>query len=319
MAQQQAQPAGGLNWSPANDLEAAMYRALADNDPASSLRLLASAVLILPVPPASAGEQERGRWLATTVDGRRCLPGFTSPEAMHAGGFPASEYRTMRLRDLAAIWPAPDCMLFLDPLTPLQCPIAAADLIRLGSAQVVDILHHPEGTETPAVGAVMQKFLSARQGLALLQRNDGIVSGYTVAYHEIAHLDTLEALLKALNLPDLNPDIPADAVSICALRWLAVGQHLYRIPYGGTNAAEMAALDGWVIEEPPFHGTGFLDGAVPAVQLYRVDGLHLTHGAELVEISNGRADAVIATYDCDQATWMWDPDFFESLPAEQDE
>ena len=277
-------------------------------------RLISSACLLLPVSTAAAEGREPVSWFRTTDDQRSYLPVFTSPEALLIGmKAEIAHYRDTHFRDLAAAWPDLNYLMLLDPLTPLQWPIAGPDLIRLASAPVVDILDHPGTDESPAAATVVYKFLSVGQSIDMLRRNEARVSGYVIAYEQITHLDSFDSLMKGLGLDRLNPGIDSNAVSICAMRWPVVGKQLYRIPYGGTSVEAMAAARGWVVEGQPFHGTGFVDGALPAVQLYWVQALRMPHGAELVEISEGHRDELIASYDADRQTWTWDSSFFGSI------
>jgi hypothetical protein len=304
-------------WVPANDLETRMAKALRDGDMVAFVALLTSATLVLPITESAAQGHEPASWAVVEVDGQRCLPVFTSPEIMLAGTQRSEGYgRRTAFRDLVAAWPDPSCVMVLNPSTPLQRTILPEDLILMASRPITDVLEHPGDGTTPAIGTVVQKFLSIGQALDLLERNDPLVSGYVVRLDEIAHLNTLDALMIGLCLPTLNPDITPDSAAVCALRWLAAGAALYPIPCAGPAAEHLAPADGWVMDDRPGRVAGFVEGAEPAVQLYKVQALRLPDRAELVQMTANDLDLRAAWYDADQQTWMLDPSFIARARAE---
>lgn len=307
-------------WTPANELESELDRALRAGDTTAFLRQLVSAEVVLPVTDAAGTEQEPVSWWVAAVDGGPCVPVFTSPEALvRATNGGARYHRVTTFRDLVAAWPDMRFPMLLNPLTPLVSRIAAADLIRVVSRPVADSLGHPGDESEPVASTVLRKFLSPQQAVKLLTSNQSLVSGYVLAEDEIERFDSVPALVTGLRLPQLNPDIDADTTTICALRWLAVGAALYRIPFGGPDTEQMAAARGWVVGEQPFRGTGFLDGVEPAVQLYQVHALRLPHGAELVRLSTDgpEIESRAAYYDADHRSWLWDPDFLPDSLGER--
>ncbi|GLY65841.1 SseB family protein [Amycolatopsis taiwanensis] len=311
---------GQASWTPANELEIGLDRALRTDDTAAFLRLLLSAEVVLPVTDAAGTGQEPVSWWYATVGEGPCLPVFTSPEALFTGTNGEVRYhRVTALRDLIAAWPDMRCPMLLDPLTPLVSRIAAADLIRMASRLVGDALEHPGDASEPVAATVLRKFLSLRQAVDMLTANESLVSGYVLAEDEIAHFDTVSLLVKGLRLSRLNPNIAEDSTTVYALRWLAVGAALYRIPFGGPDVEQMTAARGWAVDEPHFRGTGFLDDVEPAVQLYQVHGLRLPHGSELVQLTTDgpEVESRAAYYDADRRSWLWDPDFLPDSLGER--
>jgi hypothetical protein len=88
------------------------------------------------------------------------------------------------------------------------------------------------------------------------------------------------------------------------LRWPAHRPSLYRIPYGGQNEAAMRAMEGWVIERPPFRGNGFAPSdSGDVIAEFKVDSARLPHGAQLWRIGADGQEKLIALLDVDAPTW----------------
>jgi hypothetical protein len=121
---------------------------------------------------------------------------------------------------------------------------------------------------------------------------------------ELAHLNTPAQLHDALGLNFPGSPFQRDAEEIYVLRWPAYRPSLYRIPYGGQNEAAMRAMEGWVIERPPFRGNGFAPGeSSDVVAEFKVDSARLPHGAQLVRISADGTEQTVAVLDTDALTW----------------
>jgi hypothetical protein len=278
-------------WAPANNLEAGLVGAIEAGDPGEFLRRLAAAELLLPVDESVVPDGEPVVLPAVEVNGEWCVPLFTSPEAMLAGtGGQVRDCTVAPLRDLLAGWPDLDCGLLLNPLTPLQQRFTAADLLTVAGWPVGD-------------GEVFQKFLSVREALSLLQGGQNLISGYAMRFAETKHFTGYDSLVAGLRLTELVPGVTAGTSIVFAVRWVAVGTALYRVPYDGELAS----------------ATGFLAGVRPAVRLYQVQAVRLPHGSELVQISADDLDRLVATYDTDRGGWVWHPGFIEALEQEAEE
>src|SRR5262245_66641516 len=88
------------------------------------------------------------------------------------------------------------------------------------------------------------------------------------------------------------------------LRWTAYRGNLYRIPYGGQHEAGMRAMQGWVIERPPFRGNGFAPGDTDVVAEFKVDSIRLPHGAEIWRLTKDGTETLVATFDADTTKWL---------------
>jgi SseB protein N-terminal domain len=265
--------ADGPAWAPTNDIESGMFAALRRGDTDKFLRLLISAELVLPVTEEAA---DRGPvpWSLTVLDDTTCVPAFTSPAALAVGTRQqARHYRTVSFRSLVASWPDPSYPMLLNPFTPLQSQLGAADLVALA------------GTP-PDSGTVLQQVMSSQAAWRLLDANDGTVSGYAVRLADVAHLDTLDALRAGLPLPRFDPEIGPDPHAVYLLRWL--------VP-GGRAAAS----------------TGVVAGT--DIPLFSVTRTPLPHDAELLQLTAGEPAARLAYYDVDERSWLCDPDLIATL------
>lgn len=151
----------------------------------------------------------------------------------------------------------------------------------------------------------MQKAIAPSQLGYYLERGYDRVSGFVHRATELAHLTTPAQLYRALGLH--HPESPFDpgADEIYVLRWPAYRPSLYRIPYGGQNEAAMRAMEGWVIERPPFRGNGFAPGESSDVLAeFKVDSVRLPHGAQLLRLGADGTERLVAVLDADTLSWQ---------------
>ena len=88
------------------------------------------------------------------------------------------------------------------------------------------------------------------------------------------------------------------------LRWPAYRPSLYRIPYGGQSEQALRAMDGWVIERPPFRGNGFAPGeGRDVIAEFKVDSVRLPHGAQLWRMDADGNERMVAIFDSDAPVW----------------
>jgi SseB protein N-terminal domain len=309
-----AQPAP---WAPANDLEASLVRAVIAGHTADFVRLLVSSDLVLPVRATGPELPRPMPWWAVRLGDVTCIPVFTSFEALDVGTTGKMRPGAVAtFRDLVAAWPDMRCDMLLNPLTPLQCQLAAADLVRLAARPVVDVLRHPGSDAGPAMGTVLQKFLSAREAVLLLQGGGPTVSGYALRYDETNRFNSVAELVSGLRLTELNPSINGRTTRLFALRWLAVGAPLYPIAFGRVDPEQTVPVGGLIVDGLPASGTGFVAGVEPATQIFQIHVVQLPHHSELIQITDEDLDILIASYDADQQVWAWDPDFITRLERE---
>jgi hypothetical protein len=79
----------------------------------------------------------------------------------------------------------------------------------------------------------------------------------------------------------------------------------------------MRAMQGWVIERPPFRGNGFAPGeSSDVIAEFKVDSARLPHGAQMWRLNRG-GETLVALLDADGPRWV--PVDGGAADAEQDE
>ncbi|WP_113700412.1 SseB family protein [Nonomuraea lactucae] len=282
-------------WEPVSPFEEDLRDAFAAGDLARCLGLLRAADFALPISEAAAAGRERPAWATVADGGRTWVAAFTSVEAMRAVAG-AGTYRVSSLVELAAGWPDPRWGLVVNPGLPVRLALESGTVARLAVPSMAQDLVIEPGSGLP----VVQKLLRPRDLHALLGDGEARVSGYCHHALDVAHIATPGVLAAALG----QPEAVAAGGSVNILRWRAAGPALYRTPYGGLDEEGMAAVAGWVIEEPPFVGLGLVPNVDQVIREYKVDGVVLTHGAEIVELTTGGAERRRAVYDGDTGRWL---------------
>ncbi|MFG3440848.1 SseB family protein [Nonomuraea sp. NPDC047897] len=280
-------------WKPVSPFEEQLHAAVTAGEPARGLALLRDADFALPVTEAAAAGREQPVWATMDSGGRTWVAAFTSVEAMRAiTGF--ATYRVSSLVELASVWPNPHWGLAVNPGLPIGFPLESGTLARLAVPTMAQDLVLDPASGLP----VVQKLLGPADLHALLGDGENRVSGYCHHALDVAHIATPTLLARALGQPEMvTPD-----GSVNILRWRAAGPALYRTPYGALDEEGMAAVAGWVVEEPPFVGLGLVPSQV--IREYKVDGVLLTHGAQIVELTVEGAEMRRAVHDGDTGRWF---------------
>lgn len=162
------------------------------------------------------------------------------------------------------------------------------------------------GQPDPSHGpVVMQKTVHPAHLGWYLDNHGDRVSGYVHRMADLRGLDTPYKLVDALGLGGSGGLFDPVPDQVYVLRWPVVGAALYRVPFGGpTEQAMLAMPDGWVVEDPPFVGTGFAPNPARAIPEFKVDSIPLPHGAELHQISATRRQRPCAVFDADWRRWV---------------
>jgi hypothetical protein len=101
-----------------------------------------------------------------------------------------------------------------------------------------------------------------------------------------------------------SPFKPSDD-EVYVLRWTAYRPNLYRIPYGGRDEAGMRAMQGWMIERPPFRGNGFAPSeSSDVIAEFKVDSARLPHGAQMWRMTREGQETLVALLDADGPRWL---------------
>ncbi|MFC6083141.1 SseB family protein [Sphaerisporangium aureirubrum] len=281
-------------------LEERLRMAWADEDVAGCLALLRVAQFGLPITERAASGDEPPAW-PTVANGERVwVVAFTSAEAMRESiGEVTPYHRVVSLPELAAGWPDPRWGLAINPGLPAGFFLEAGTVARLAAPSLAQDRDALPGAGPP----VLQKLLRPVDLHAHLAGGESRVSGYCHHAMDVAHIATPAVLADALGRGG-EEGVRTAQGSVHLLRWRAAGLNLYRVPYGGVDEESMAAVAGWVIEEPPFPGLGFAPNGDQVIREYRVDGAGLPHGAEIWELTADGEEHRRAVYDGDLDRWL---------------
>jgi SseB protein N-terminal domain len=282
---------------PASAFDDHLAKAHAAGDLAGCLGLLRAADFALPLSEAAATGAEHAAWPVMTVDERTWLMAYTSAEALDtATGRRGHRFRVVSLAELCAGWPDPGWGLAVNPGLEVSFFLEPGTVARLG----VPTLTQDHAAEPESGPPIVQKPLHPNEIDALLAAEEPTVSGYCHHALDVAHIATPTVLADAL----AHDDVISAAGAVNILRWPAIGLALYRTPYGGVDEAARAAVEGWVIEEPPFIGMGLVPNGDQTIREYKVDGIGLPHGAEIVELGADGMERRRAVYDGDLGRWL---------------
>jgi hypothetical protein len=329
------EPSEATGFVPANETEAKLLSAVESNNTDAYLSTLLLARVILPVPismpPGSRPRDKYFPWQIEEVDGERRISVFTSAERLADYGQDrfGSDMSTMSVSfiELIEAWPSPRIQFAINPETPVGTTLPGSQVVALASWAAEVGLRHDSPSEVaprkpgttasagvagaPTVGAenavLMQRAVPPAQLPFYLERGYDRVSGFVNRASEVAHLKTPQALYRALGLVYPGSPFSEDDAEVHVLRWVAHRPDLYRLPYGGQNEAAMRAMQGWVIERPPFRGNGFAPGDTDVVAEFKVDSVRLPHGAQMWRLTREGTEELVATFDADKGRWVRTP------------
>ena len=287
---------------PAVTLEQQLAALSAAGDQVTCLQLLRGAEFALPITEAAAEGRELPAWTTAPGPDRTWLLAYTSVEAMTGASRGAvTRARVLGFAELAAGWPDPRWGLAVDAGRPTPFFLESGTVARLAAPTLVeDRLREPD-----ALPPLVQQPLTADELLELISTAGSRVSGYVHNLHDAAHLSTPAALLDAVGLVDRTDELLAPDGTLLVLRWPVLEPELYRTPLGGTDEERRDAVHGWVVEEEPFTGTGFVPHPDSVVREYRVHGVLLPHGAEVWELAPDGGERRRARWDADAGRWLW--------------
>ncbi|WP_141719424.1 SseB family protein [Micromonospora peucetia] len=318
--------AGPAGFQPANEVEENLLDAAGAGSTDTFLSTLLLARVLLPVAAESAPGSRPGEpgfvWRTEELDGETFVVVHTSPERLADHTDATVETIEVRFVQLIRRWPD-ECWSFaVNPGTPVGAKLPGEQIVGLANWAAEVGLGDDAETELPAAEepvsrprydppapdparpTVMQKAVAPSQLAYYLERGYDRVSGFVHRAGELAHLTSPAELHDALGLGYPDSPFARDAGDIYVLRWPAHRPSLYRIPYGGQNEAAMRAMEGWVIERPPFRGNGFAPGeSSDVVAEFKVDSARLPHGAQLWRIGADGTERVVAILDTDALRW----------------
>ncbi|MEI4270335.1 SseB family protein [Klenkia sp. LSe6-5] len=279
---------------------AALEAAAAAGDTAGCLALLRTAELALPLTAAAHAGTEDPAWPTADAEGRTWVLAYTSVARMQQlTGGQATHCRAVSFAELAAGWPDTRWGLAVDPGAEHPFFLESGTVARLAAPTLVQDAQ----AEPDRLPPVVQQVLSPADVAGRLAADEGRVSGYVHHARDTAHLGAPTAVVEAVGRGHETDELLSATGSVTLLRWAVVGRELYRTPLGGTDPERRDAVAGWVVEEPPFTGTGF---AAPdsLVREYRVHGLLLPHGAQMFELEPDGTERRRAVWDGLRETWV---------------
>ncbi|MDR6323907.1 SseB family protein [Actinoplanes couchii] len=311
---------------PSNETERELQDAADTGNTDVFLSTLLLAKVLVPVAghsrPGSAPGESGFAFLPEEVDGERFLIVFTSKDRLFEHFGEPTRTVEARFYELIRNWPDPSWSFAVNPGTPVGAKYPGAQIIALANwateaglgadpaeTVVTELAVAPVPAPQPASdeaqqATVMQKTISAEQVDYYLDRGYDRVAGFVHRASEVEHLRTPAELFGALGLFYEASPFQPDAKEAFVLRWPAYRPSLYRIPYGGQNEQALRAMDGWVIERPPFRGNGFAAGeGKDVIAEFKVDSVRLPHGAQLWRTDADGNERMLAIFDADGPMW----------------
>ncbi|HEV8569661.1 MAG TPA: SseB family protein [Actinoplanes sp.] len=308
---------------PANDVERDLYDAADAHSTDRFLSTLLLATVLLPVAddsrPGSVPGEPGFEFRTEEIDGERFLVVFTSRDRLTEHN--ASPIRTVGVRfyELIRNWPDPAWSFAVNPGSPVGAKYPGPQVIALASwatdaglgadpvdsdEQAAPVPPPQKVTDSAQHATAMQKTVPAEQVDFYLERGYDRAAGFVHRANEVDHLRTPAELFAALGLVHDGSPFQADAKEAYVLRWPAYRPSLYRIPYGGQSEQALRAMDGWVIERPPFRGNGFAPGeGRDVIAEFKVDSVRLPHGAQLWRMDADGSERMVAIFDADGPSW----------------
>lgn len=307
-------------YPPANDTERELLEAARNGSSDRVLSTLLLAKVLIPGYTADASQ-----WPIEEISGGRYLVAFTSKERLAARSEAEQpEPPTLRFTSVIARWPSDDIGFALNPGTPMGKLLGGSEVRGLARSAaefgLIDDADESESTQlvappqpaarpahtSPPAGQpqLMQRTISAAQVSMYLERGYDRVCGFVHRASELSHLSKPIELYRALGL--LYPGSPfrADDADVYVLRWPAHPLGLYRIPFGGQSEEAMHAMQGWMIERPPFRGNGFAPSeSSDVVAEFKIDSTRLPHGTQLWRLNSEGIETLIALFDADGTRW----------------
>jgi hypothetical protein len=316
----------GTDFVPANDVERELQDAADTGNTDVFLSTLLLAQVLVPVAshsrPGSAPGESGFAFLPEEVEGERYLIVFTSKDRLSEHFGEPTRTVGVRFYELIRNWPDPAWSFAVNPGTPVGAKYPGAQIIALANwateaglgaepveapvteAQPVPVPAPQPASDEAQQATVMQKTIAAEQVDYYLDRGYDRVAGFVHRASEVEHLRTPGELFGALGLYYDSSPFQPDAKEAFVLRWPAYRPSLYRIPYGGQNEQALRAMDGWVIERPPFRGNGFAPGeGRDVIAEFKVDSVRLPHGAQLWTIDVDGNERMMAIFDADGPQW----------------
>ncbi|MES9603448.1 SseB family protein [Actinomadura sp. NPDC000929] len=314
-------------FEPGNRIDQELYEAASGGDSDAFLRVLLNANVLVPIPDDAPLEvtpvQREFRWDAALRDAVS-VQVFTSMVRLREV-LPQSRFVYADFRELIGAWPREDWAMVLNPGTHIGASLHGDQVrslsewaVRVGLVQARPEVPLPPPRREPvpqaptdpedrvSSPAIMQKVVPHSHVSWYLEQGYDRVGGFVHSTNDVAELQTPSQLYEALGLLFPDSSFSLDDEGVYVIRWPAYCPDLYRVPFGGRDEEEMASWgeSGWVIERPPFTGSGFAPGSAGSIREYKVTSVRLPYGAEMYYIGRDRSERFIAMYDPDRLAWL---------------
>lgn len=314
-------------FEPGNRIDQELYEAASGGDSDAFLRVLLNANVLVPIPDDAPLEvtpvQREFRWDAALRDAVS-VQVFTSMVRLREV-LPQSRFVYADFRELIGAWPREDWAMVLNPGTHIGASLHGDQVrslsewaVRVGLVQARPEVPLPPPRREPvpqapsdpedrvSSPAIMQKVVPHSHVSWYLEQGYDRVGGFVHSTNDVAELQTPAQLYEALGLLFSDSSFAPDDEGVYVIRWPAYCPDLYRVPFGGRDEEEMAAWgeSGWVVERPPFTGSGFAPGSAGSIREYKVTSVRLPYGAEMYYIGRDRSERFIAMYDPDRLAWL---------------
>ncbi len=314
-------------FEPGNRIDQELYEAASAGDSDAFLRVLLNANVLVPIPDDAPLEmtpvQREFRWDAALRDAVS-VQVFTSLVRLREV-LPKSRFVYADFRELIGAWPREDWAMVLNPGTHIGASLHG-DQVRSLSEWAVRVGLVPARPEVPlppprreavpqpaadpedrvTSPTIMQKVVPHGHVSWYLEQGYDRVGGFVHSTNDVAELQTPVQLYEALGLLYADSPFSLDDEGVYVIRWPAYCPDLYRVPFGGRDAEEMASWGeaGWVVERPPFLGSGFAPGSAGSIREYKAASVRLPYGAEMYYLARDRSERFIAMYDPDRLAWL---------------
>ncbi|MGP4029658.1 SseB family protein [Actinomadura sp. 3N407] len=314
-------------FEPGNRIDQELHEATLSGDSDAFLRVLLNANVLVPIPDDAALEvtpvQREFRWDAA-LRTESSVQVFTSLVRLREV-LPESRFVYADFRELIGAWPREDWTMLLNPGTRIGASLRGDQVqalsewaVRVGLVQARPEVPLPPPRPEPAPQmppdlddrvsspSIMQKVVPHGHVAWYLEQGYDRVGGFVHSTGDVAELQTPVQLYEALGLLYEGSSFSSGDEGVYVIRWPAYCPDLYRIPFGGRDEEERATWGeaGWVIERPPFTGSGFAPGSAGSIREYKVDSVRLPYGAEMYYLGRDRSERFVAMYDPDRLAWL---------------
>ena len=300
-------------FAPANETESNLLAAAEENNTDAFLSTLLLARVIVPVPTWHARRRAAARPELPVADRRRATGSASSPCSPRRSGWPSTATRgsgrtsasvSMRFVQLIGAWPSEEISFAINPGSPVGATLPGSQIVAL-AAWATEVGLRDEPAAEVVVAAKKNESMPVDRGRRGTDRRRR--QGHRHAAHGARRHSCRSISSAATTGCPASSTGPArsptsrrrrrstgrwawstrarpsreDDAEVHVLRWVAHRSDLYRLPYGGQHEAAMRAMQGWVIERPPFRGNGFAPGDTDVVAEFKVDSVRLPHGAQM--------------------------------------